>query len=220
MFSVEFEDWKPFYDRIINDFRQEGFDQTEDREAERKLMSLLNCRSSEDRLRDLFGGKKVMVVGNGPNLEKDLNQDFEGVIAAADAASHRLANLGVEPDFVSTDLDGKPAFEAELSEDIPVAVHAHGDNRDLLTQFVPSFNHSNIVPTTQAEPSFGAENFGGFTDGDRTAFIADHFGASEITLAGFKFDDGTVSKIKSKKLDWAKKLLETLETRRKEEIVS
>ena len=216
---MKFEEWESFYSRIINDFRQEGFDRSEDREAEGKLMSLLNCRSSKDRLRDLFGGEKVMVIGNGPGLEKDFKQDFEGIIAAADAASHRLANLGIEPDFVCTDLDGKPEFEAELSNDTPVAVHAHGDNKDLLEQFVPSFNHSNIVPTTQAEPSYGGENFGGFTDGDRTVFIADHFGASEISLAGFKFEGNTVGKIKSRKLDWAKRLLEALEARRQEKII-
>ncbi len=90
---MKFEDWESFYSRIINDFRQEGFDRSEDREAEGKLMSLLDCRSSKDRLRDLFGGEKVVVVGNNPGLEKEFNQDFEGIVAAADAASLRLANL-------------------------------------------------------------------------------------------------------------------------------
>mgnify|MGYP006882768623 FL=1 len=52
-----------------------------------------------------------------------------------------------------------------------------------------------------------------------TAFIADHFGASEISLASFKFEDSTVGNIKSGELDWSKKLLEVLETRCQEKII-
>jgi uncharacterized Rossmann fold enzyme len=126
---VKFEDWESFYSKIINDFRQEGFDRSKDRESEKRLMSLLNCRSSKDRLRDLFGGEKVVVVRSGTGLERDFNQDFERVIATADAAPHRLANLGVKRDFVCTDLDGKPEVEAELSGNTHVAVHAHGITR-------------------------------------------------------------------------------------------
>ena len=83
---MKFEDWESFYSRIVNDFRQEGSDRSEDREAEGRLMSLLNCRSSKDRLRDLFEGEKVVVVGNGPGLQREIDPDFEGIVTAADVA--------------------------------------------------------------------------------------------------------------------------------------
>ena len=33
------------------------------------------------------------------------------------------------------------------------------------------------------------QNYGGFTDGDRAVFIADHFKAKKIFLIGFDFND-------------------------------
>jgi len=75
--------------------------------------------------------------------------------------------------------------------------------------------------TTQIDPTSFKKlyNFGGFTDGDRTVFLADHFNAKKIFLAGFDFD-GNIGKysfadkknkeIKLKKLKWCNHLLQFL----------
>ena len=59
-------------------------------------------------------------------------------------------------------------------------------------------------------------NFGGFTDGDRAAFTADHFGAAELRFVGWDFEDPDVSPEKREKLQWAERLLHWLEGRRDE----
>jgi uncharacterized Rossmann fold enzyme len=62
-------------------------------------------------------------------------------------------------------------------------------------------------------------NFGGFTDGDRSVFLAEEFGAKEIVLLGMDFGAhiGKYSKeavknveLKKKKLRAGKRLLEML----------
>ena len=58
-------------------------------------------------------------------------------------------------------------------------------------------------------------NYGGFSDGDRSAFLADYLGARHITLLGFDFNnvnikpyyDSTAIIRKKIKLEWAKYLL-------------
>jgi uncharacterized Rossmann fold enzyme len=59
-------------------------------------------------------------------------------------------------------------------------------------------------------------NYGGFTDGDRAAFLADEFGAGELVFLGWDFDDPRVDPMKAKKLQWAERLLRWLEVRRDE----
>jgi 2-amino-4-hydroxy-6-hydroxymethyldihydropteridine diphosphokinase len=85
-------------------------------------------------------------------------------------------------------------------------VHAHGDNQDLLREYVPKLR--NVIGTTQTRPPHGLYNFGGFTDGDRCVFFARYLRASEIKLIGFDFDDMSVTPRKHKKLAWAKRLIE------------
>ncbi|HWQ19331.1 MAG TPA: hypothetical protein VN455_06085, partial [Methanotrichaceae archaeon] len=63
--------------------------------------------------------------------------------------------------------------------------------------------------TCQCRPPEGLFNFGGFTDGDRCVFLARHFGAGSIRLIGFDFSDPGVTPRKSKKLGWARRLIET-----------
>jgi uncharacterized Rossmann fold enzyme len=69
-------------------------------------------------------------------------------------------------------------------------VHAHGDNMNMLLTAVPRL-HGMVVGTTQADPTVagGLDNFGGFSDGDRAAFLAQHFGAQKIILLGFDFNE-------------------------------
>jgi len=72
------------------------------------------------------------------------------------------------------------------------------------------------VPTTQAAPASPVRNYGGFTDGDRAAFFADHFGAASLVFPGWDFEDPSVTTEKRQKLRWAERLLRWLEQRRGE----
>ena len=61
----------------------------------------------------------------------------------------------------------------------------------------------------------GLRNIGGFTDGDRSAYLADYLGAESITLAGFDFEKpaekpGMDVARKRMKLVWARRYLEAL----------
>jgi len=85
-------------------------------------------------------------------------------------------------------------------------VHAHGDNMPLLRHWVPRLPGP-VVGTTQAAPLPHVHNFGGFTDGDRAVFAADHLGAARIAIIGFDLDDTRVDPFKRGKLAWARKLL-------------
>jgi uncharacterized Rossmann fold enzyme len=75
---------------------------------------------------------------------------------------------------------------------------------------------SNVLATTQAAPRGAVGNHGGFTDGDRAAFLADAAGAERLVFAGWDFDDPSVAPVKLKKLRWAERLLFVLERRRDE----
>jgi uncharacterized Rossmann fold enzyme len=73
-----------------------------------------------------------------------------------------------------------------------------------------------VFPTTQVEPRPPVVNVGGFTDGDRAAFLADHLGADSLVFPGWDFDDPGVSAQKRRKLRWAARLLAWLERHRGE----
>jgi hypothetical protein len=145
------------------------------------------------------------------------------VKVVADGAVEALITNNIKPDIVVTDLDGNPAFlkKAEKLGAIMV-VHAHGDNENAIENLVPKFK--NVVGSTQVMPVDNVYNFGGFTDGDRSAFMADEMGARTIVLVGMdltepitKYSAGeTVDEdLKGKKLKKAKQLLEMLSKKSK-----
>jgi uncharacterized Rossmann fold enzyme len=209
---MNFEDWGPFYEAILEEF---GYDRSEDRRSARVLDSYIDGFDLS-RLDALLRGKEVAVVGNAPSLEPT-SVDSEKAVVAADAAALRLEEAGVGIDVTVTDLDGAPEYAAEASEDTIVAVHAHGDNRDAVDRHLPEFETRNVVGTTQTRPLGDLYNFGGFTDGDRAAFLADESGASSIDLVGFDFDAAEGEK--RSKLRWARCLLRTLAEERDERLV-
>ncbi|QLH79877.1 DUF115 domain-containing protein [Halosimplex rubrum] len=178
-------------------------------------------RTGEDApplaLADLdFGGETVAVVGAGPSLSDELGvvRAADNVVAASDAATVVRA-AGLPVDCMVTDLDEQGDVARELTaEGTPVAVHAHGDNRPALRERVPRLAVEWVLPTTQAAPAGPVVNTGGFTDGDRAAFLADHCGAGELVFAGWDFDDPDVDPLKARKLAWAERLLRWLEIRR------
>lgn len=208
---MEFHTWEPVYREILRAF---GFDRAQD-EAARDRLGELAKPFDVDRL-SAIEGRTVAIAGAGPSLRDDLelarNADFA---FAASTAADTLLSAGIDVDLMVTDLDKNPETVRELTRvGTPVAVHAHGDNVPAIDEFVPTFDLDNVLATTQAEPTPVVANFGGFTDGDRAAFLADHFGAESLRFPGWDFDDPTVDEQKRQKLIWAERLLYWLETRR------
>jgi hypothetical protein len=198
----EFEDWEPYYLRILAHF---SFDRAKDEEAAVLLSSLLT-RDDLGLLGEFIRGKTVTVCGNGPNLIEELDR-IRGTVIAADGAANRLIARGIRPVAIVTDLDGATdAFIGMNREGTVIVVHAHGDNMDLLRSWVPRFPGP-LVGTTQSRPFGRIHNFGGFSDGDRAVFLADALGASEIGIVGFDLDDPTVGPVKRGKLLFARELL-------------
>ena len=208
---MDFAAWEPIYVRILADF---GFDRMGDEGAARLLSHMLTDSNavSLSQLKNTISNKPVLVCGNAPRLRTELlEMDLSSfVIIAADGAAAVLMELGRVPEVICTDLDGNS--EADVEKEILacergalVLIHAHGDNMDKLEKYVPRFKH--FIATTQAEPLGGVYNFGGFSDGDRCAFVAKEFGAGSIRLVGFDFEDPGVNPIKRKKLKWAKELI-------------
>jgi hypothetical protein len=182
-----------------------------------------------------ISGKAVYVFGAGPDLEEELDRAIsenpgwtkgkrDDALIAADGACSMLLLRDLVPDIIVTDLDG--SFEDQqtcLDRGSVMFLHAHGDNINVLLTSVKRLRGM-VVGTTQADPtvSGGLDNFGGFSDGDRSAFLAQHFGALKIILIGFDFNEvgdkigsggerrplsANEEKLKFKKMAWAYALL-------------
>lgn len=209
---MEYETWEPIYERIVADF---GYDPAADRQARDLLAEYL---TPFDLTALDFADQSVAIAGGSRTLEAELERvrAADRVIAVSSAA-FVLDAAGIRPDLVVTDLDGTPETAISLARaGVPVAVHAHGDNTSAIREYLPQFPVEYVIGTTQVEPTAVVYNFGGFTDGDRAAFLADHFQARELVFPGWEFGDRTVSAAKRRKLLWAARLLRCLERRRNE----
>ena len=210
---MNFETFEPMYEAILADF---GFERAADERA-RDVAAELSTPFPLHRLGD-WRGATVAVAGAAPRLadDVDLARDADVVVAASTAVDV-LRDRGVEVDCMVTDLDKNPETAAALTRDgVPVAAHAHGDNVPAVREWLPRFADEWTLATTQAAPTGPVANSGGFTDGDRAAFLADHVGAGELVFPGWEFDDPNVDPMKARKLDWAARLLRWLERRRDE----
>ena len=213
---MEFEQWEPVYEAILADF---GYGRAGDKRARDRLAELLDSSFDPGALD--WRGQTVAIAGGADSIaeesERQLAADADVVVAASIAAD-RLRDHEIAVDCMVTDLDKNPETVVELTTaGTPVAVHAHGDNEAALDEWVPKLDHEFVLPTTQAAPADGVRNFGGFTDGDRAAFLADARGAAELVFPGWTFDDPTVDAEKAHKLRWAERLLYWLEHRREQQ---
>jgi len=209
--------WESKYREILKDF---GYSRKKDTQSCKLLDSLLPKKTRIAEIKDLIEKKPVFVVGAGPSLPSSisiLKKHKKITKIVADGATKAIIENGLKPDIVVTDLDGdiKSLKKAGRTNTIMV-VHAHGDNSEKI-HFVKNFK--NCIGTTQTKPLGKVHNFGGFTDGDRCVFLANHFKAKKIILLGMDFGTriGKYSKstvvnrtIKIKKLRRGKKLLEWL----------
>ncbi len=211
---MEFAEWQPYYEQILKDF---GFDRRKDEEAAEMLSHLLPPgRSTPSQIRGIIGDQVVTVLGNGPRLAEETHL-VQGRVIAADEAVAVASSMGLTPDVVVTDLDGRiEDLLAANANGAFAVIHAHGDNMEALERWAGSFS-SQSLGTTQSRPFAQIYNFGGFTDGDRAVFLAEHFGASQIRLLGFDFETPNPkdypADIKRKKLVWAKRLIRVLKQR-------
>ena len=204
---MQFSIWEPLYKAILEDF---GFSPGQDVEAAKLLAELLRDREAPMRAAEAkVAGRRVVVFGNAPSLDKELDGllESDAVFIAADGATAVLLGRGIVPDIVVTDLDGPfPAILKANREGSIVVVHAHGDNLDALKRYVPKLDK--VIGTVQCRPMPGLYNFGGFTDGDRCVFLAQELCAISIKLVGFDFEDESVTPRKKRKLAWAKRLID------------
>jgi uncharacterized Rossmann fold enzyme len=211
---MKFEEWEPIYNLILEDMH---FDRFYDERSARLLSKMLEMKARKkipdvveiDVLKNAIMGKDVLVCGKAPRLKDDFkNIDVKKyVVIAADGATSILLDAGITPGIIVTDLDGNMDDEALANEKGAImVVHAHGDNMDALSAEVPGLK--NVIGTTQSKPLKNVYNFGGFTDGDRSVFLAREMGAKSITLIGFDFNDVNVTPLKKKKLMWAEKLID------------
>jgi uncharacterized Rossmann fold enzyme len=225
---VEFIEWFPYYQEIRQQF---GYSTEKDQEAA-KLLSHMTRRKALDLkiLRKKIQGKKVLVIGAGVDLEASIpyikrNRNFTKIVA--NGAVQAVLEHKIKPDIVVTDLDGNPLFLKKADKlGAIMVVHAHGDNISLMNRLVPKFRH--VIGSTQVMPMNNVYNFGGFTDGDRSVFLAEELGADQIILVGMDlgneigryYSKSTVQDSKSKraKMKAAKRLLAMLAVNTRSEL--
>ena len=184
---MEILGWKKQYSKILKEF---NFDGKKDKESAKILNSILKKSDVEKKIISLIKGKTIFVVGSGPSLSYAIPilKKYKKIVKiAADSSVKPLVENGIIPDIVVTDLDGDENTLKKIGRTNSIfVVHAHGDNIDKL-ELVKKFK--NCIGTTQTVPFKKIENFGGFTDGDRGVFLANHFQAKKVILFGMDFGD-------------------------------
>jgi uncharacterized Rossmann fold enzyme len=222
---MDYKKWEPIYKKIIEDFK---FQVKRDEEAANILDDLLRNKNvlSTKYLKKTIENKEIFVFGAGPSLQKSIYKHHEKFLdkikISADGATTALIENDIIPDIVVTDLDGKISDLIKANDKGSIVIiHAHGDNIDKIKKYVQEFK-GRILGSTQTNPKpySNVYNFGGFTDGDRAAYLADHLHAKNISLLGFDFNNkiGRYSfsenkdiKQKILKLRWCKNLINLLD---------
>ena len=216
--------WKKRYSEIRKEF---NYSEKKDKESAVILNSIIKKSNINEKIISLVKDKTVFVIGSGPSLSTAIPilKNFKKTIKiAADSSVKLLVDNGIIPDIVITDLDGDESILKKIGKKSIFIVHAHGDNIEKL-EFVKKF--TKCIGTTQSNPFEKIQNFGGFTDGDRGVFLANHFDAKKIILFGMDFGEKigrhsntkkSERKIKLMKLHKGKLLLEWLSTITKSEL--
>ncbi len=218
--------WIGVYDLIARDL---GFSRDMDEHAAKIADILIQTNNYSNAhtleiLHTLLSHSSVLIVGAGPECWRcgELSKHHE-VVIAADGAMMCCIDNGVYPDVVVSDLDGLTQESLRNFNGILV-LHAHGDNIPALKRVIPEVKSKQTVVTVQVSPHSGNLHiFGGFTDGDRAAYLANYFNCKSMTLVGFDFtgivskyskpwlrSDTIASRTKIKKLYWAAVLISWL----------
>ncbi len=214
---MEYVRWAPHYRRLADEL---GFAFEREEAGVASLLEVLPPPALErplERVATRLRGRDVIVVGLAPGagpppLWRRPGGGTPVAVVAADGAAEVCLTAGLVPDVVVSDLDGPiPSEVAANQRGSLVVVHAHGDNRSAISEWVPHFP-GELVGSWAGPPQDGVIDVGGFTDGDRAAFLADHVGAHRILLWGFDFRhvseaDPAAERRKRAKLRWAEQLL-------------
>jgi hypothetical protein len=217
---VRYELWKPRYEEIRAAF---GYPFEREEAAAAALRRALPPAARVDplgRLRRRLDGREVVVVGLAPGAGPPpvWRLPVSGptpAIVAADGAARPCLEAGMVPNVIATDLDGPVPAEVEANgRGALVVVHAHGDNAAAVERWVPEFP-GELAGSWAGPPGDGLLDVGGFTDGDRAAYLAEEAGAGRILLWGFDpasvdEPDASLREMKRRKLAWALTLLEDL----------
>ena len=189
---MEYATWAPQYARIRAQF---GFPFDREEASASRLTALLRrggARSGLAKAKERLNGRLVVVVGlapgaGAPPLWRLTLGDVPPAVIAADGATAACLEAGIVPDLVVTDLDGPvPSEVTANARGALVVVHAHGDNRAAIERWVPEFA-GEVLGSWAGPPTEDLVNVGGFTDGDRGVYLAEHLGARRILLWGFDF---------------------------------
>ncbi len=217
---MRYATWAPYYRRIAADF---GFSLASEEAASFELKGLLGPEAREapgERITARLAGRVAVVVGlapgvGAPPLARLPPGGRPPAVIAADGATDRCLKAGIVPELIVTDLDGPVPAEITANARGSLAViHAHGDNRPALREWVPQFPGA-VAASWAGPPREGLVNFGGFTDGDRAAYLAEGAGSTEVLLFGFDLEHvdesepGAAAR-KRRKLAWAGHLLGVL----------
>jgi 2-amino-4-hydroxy-6-hydroxymethyldihydropteridine diphosphokinase len=221
---VDYDEWAPFYARIVLDF---GFDPAQDEAAAHDLAQALGRpgyapKQVWDELAAQLRGRDVIVLGAADDAASRLRTSpTEEPIIAADGATTASLEAGRRPALIVSDLDGDVADEVRaVADGAHILVHAHGDNWSAVQEWLPRFRKAGVAGTCQTRPVPPLQNHGGFTDGDRACFIAHALGVRKMRLVGFRFEgppgrySGTYDPAtKPRKLQWSQRLLKELSRR-------
>ena len=220
---MEYPNWAPTYDRIRAEF---DFPFEKEERAAARLRALLPrvaLRRPLERVASRIVGRAAIVCGLAPHVGAPPvwqlpRQERPPALLAADGAALRCLEAGLVPDIIVTDLDGPVAAEVAASaKGATTIVHAHGDNVPALERWVPEFM-GELAGSWAGPPGDGLIDVGGFTDGDRAAYLAEHVGSPRILLWAFDFEhvdrgEGASPGRKRSKLRWAERLLLDLAAR-------
>ena len=190
---MRYQQWAVEYERIRAEF---GFSFDRERAASERLIELLPraaLERAEQRIRARVRGRETIVVGLAPRSGAPPvwmlpRAEVPPALVVADGAAERCLAGGLVPDVVVTDLDGP--IPSEVTANVRgalVVIHAHGDNVPALERWVPEFPRE-LAGSWAGPPERGLVDFGGFTDGDRAAYLAEHVGAPRVLLYGFDFE--------------------------------
>ena len=224
--------WNKLYLEIVKEF---GYNSRLDYEAGIILNSIISSIKpsqiiSEHTISSMIKNRTVFVIGAGNSLNTAIPtlKKSKGIVKiVADSATKYMTDCGIIPDIIITDLDGDAAALKRCSKMKSIhVVHAHGDN---ISKLYMATSFDKLFGTTQSTPYGMVRNFGGFTDGDRSVFLASHFGAKRIVLFGMDYD-GTVGRFsgtkksdkntKLKKLNKSREILSWLSGRTKSELLT
>lgn len=181
---MRWEIWESWYNQIVKRLK---LNPRADEDATKLLDEFLPPPDIQ-KLTNIIRGHECVVFGAGPSLDLDLKKLEQAgylnkVLIAADGATSAVLRYR-NPEFIVTDLDGSVDDQLEAwRQGSWLVVHAHGDNVAQVRKIISQLKER-VIGTTQVEPFGKLFNFGGFTDGDRAAFMAHELGASKIYLAG------------------------------------